>query len=157
VIWLRVRLRVFVLGVEIRNSFGFLWVFFFAFRCFRCNRRCWLLLKFVDVSDSVVNLKDEVVDLLLEELDNCVTLSDYCITLIDLILKVDNGLFSLCDYFLLFRNQCLKLFYLSDLPISISVVTLSYTIQQIHTMAQQDLIVVLGIHEPDGAMECLFG
>jgi hypothetical protein len=40
---------------------------------------------------------------------------------------VDNGLFSLCEYFLLFYDQCLKLFYLSDLPISISVVTLSYT------------------------------
>jgi hypothetical protein len=34
---------------------------------------------------------------------------------------------------------------------------LSYTSQQTHTAAQQDLIVVLGIHEPDGAMERLFG
>jgi hypothetical protein len=46
VIWLRVRLWVSVLGIEIRNSFDFLW-FFFTFRCFRYNRRCWLLLKFV--------------------------------------------------------------------------------------------------------------
>jgi hypothetical protein len=90
VIWLRVRLWVFVLGIEIRNSFDFLRFFFFAFRCFRNSRRCWLLLKFIDVSEGVVNLKDEVVDLLLEELDNRVALSDYCITLIDLILLVDN-------------------------------------------------------------------
>jgi hypothetical protein len=157
VIWLRVRLWVSVLEVKIRNSFDFLWFLFFAFRCFRYSRRYWLLLKFVDVSDGVVNLKDKVVNLLLEELENRVTLSDYCITLIDLILPVDNGLVSLCDNFLLFRGQCLKLFYLSDLSISISVVTLSYTSQQIHTAAQQDLIMVLGIHEPAGTTERLFG
>jgi hypothetical protein len=61
VIWLRVRLWVSVLGVEIRNSLNFFWFFFFTFRCFTYSRRCWLLLKFVDVSDGVVNLKDEVV------------------------------------------------------------------------------------------------
>jgi hypothetical protein len=116
-----------VLGVEIRNSFNFFRFFFFAFRCFRYSRRCWLLLKFIDVSEGIINLKDKVVDLLLEELNNRVTLSDYHITLINLILPVDNGLFSLCDYFLLFRDQCLKLFYLSDLSISIFVMTLSYT------------------------------
>jgi hypothetical protein len=135
VIWLRVRLWVSVLGVEIRNSFNFLRFFFFAFRCFRYSRRCWLLLEFVDVSEGVINLKDKVMDLLLEELDNHVTLSDYCITLIDLILPVDNGLISLCNNFLHFRNQCLKLFYLSDLSISISVMTLSYTGHQTHTVA----------------------
>jgi hypothetical protein len=157
VIWLRVRLWVSVLEIEIRNSFDFLWFFFFAFRCYRYSRGYWLLLKFVDVSMGVVNFKDEIMDLLLEELDNRVTLSDYCITLIDLILPVDNGLISLCDNFLLLCDQGLKLLYLSDLSISISVVTLSYTGQQTHTAAQQDLIVVLGIHEPDGTTECLFG
>jgi hypothetical protein len=153
----RVRLWVSVLRFEIRNSFNFLRFFFFAFGCFRYSRRYWLLLKFVNVSEGIVNLKDEVVDLLLEELNNHVMSSDYCITLIDLILPVDNGVISLCDNFLLFRDQCLKLFYLSDPSISISVVTLSYTGQQTHTAAQQDLIVVLGIHEPDGTTERLFG
>jgi hypothetical protein len=104
VIWLRVRLWGSVLGVEIRNSFNFLWFFFFAFRCYRYSRRCWLLLKFIDVSKGVVNLKDKVMDLLLEELDNRVTLSDYCITLIDLILPMDNSLVSLCNNFLLLRH-----------------------------------------------------
>jgi hypothetical protein len=127
VIWLRVRLWVSMLGVEIRNSLNFLWFFFFAFRCYGYSRGYWLLLNFIDVSMGVVNLKNEVVDLLLEELDNHVTLSDYCITLIDLILPMDNGLISLCDNFFLLRDQCLKLFYLSDLSISISIVTLSYT------------------------------
>jgi hypothetical protein len=89
------------------------------------------------VSDGVINLKDKVVDLLSKELDNCVTLSDYSITLIDLILPVDNSLIPLCNNFLLFHDQCLKCFYLSDLSISISVVTLSDTGQLTHTMVQQ--------------------
>jgi hypothetical protein len=157
VIWLRVRLRVSMLGVEIRNYLNLLGFFFFTFRCYRYNRRYWLLLKFVDVSMSIVNLKDKVMDLLLEELDNCVTLSDYGITIIDLILPVDNGLISLCDNFFLLRDQGLKFFYLSDMSISISVVTLSYTGQLTHTAAQQDLIVVLNIHEPDSSTKRLFG
>jgi hypothetical protein len=146
-----------MLGVEIRNSLNLLGFFFFAFRCYRYNRRYWLLLKFVNVSMGVVNLKDKVVDLLLEELDNCVTLSDYGITLMDLILPVDNGLISLCNNFFLLRDQSLKFFYLSDLSISISVVTLSYTGQMTHTVAQQDLIVVMNIHEPDSTPKRLFG
>jgi hypothetical protein len=108
VIWLRVRFWVSVLGIEIRNSLNLLGFFFFAFRCYRYNRRFWLLLKFVNVSISIVNLKNKVVDLLLEELDNCVMLSDYCITLIDLILPMDNGLFSFCDNFVTFRYLGLK-------------------------------------------------
>jgi hypothetical protein len=132
-IWLRIRLWVSVLGVEIRNSLNLLEFFFSAFRCYKYNRRYWLLLKFIDVSMGIVNFKDKVMDLLLEELDNHVTLSDYCITLIDLILPVNNGLLSLYDDFLLLCDQCLKLFYLSDLSISISIVTLSYTSQLTHT------------------------
>jgi hypothetical protein len=155
-IWLRIRLWVSVLGVEIRNSLDFLWFFFFAFRCYRYSRRYWLLLKFIDVSMGVVNLKDKVVDLLLEELDNRVALSDYCITLIDLILSVDNGLISLYDDFLLLCDQGFKLLYLSDLSISISVVSLSYTGQLTHTAAQHNLIVMLDIHESDSTIERLF-
>jgi hypothetical protein len=134
-IWLRIRLWVSVLGIEIRNSLNLLRFFFFAFRCYRYNRRYWLLLKFIDMSMGVVNFKDKVMDLLLEELDNRVTLSDYCITLIDLILPVNNGLLSLCDDFLLLRDQWLKLFYLNDLSISILIVTLSNTSQLTHTAA----------------------
>jgi hypothetical protein len=134
-IWLRIRLWVSMLRVEIRNSLNFLWVFFFAFRCYRYNRRYWLLLKFIDVSMGGVNFNDKVMDLFLEELDNCAMLSDYGITLIDLILPVDNGLISLCDNFFLLRDQGLKLFYLSDLSISISVVSLSNASQLTHTAA----------------------
>jgi hypothetical protein len=50
----------------------------------------------------------------------------------------------------------LKLLYQSDLSISISVVSLSYTGQLTHTTEQHNLIVVLGIHKPDGTTERLF-
>jgi hypothetical protein len=66
-------------------------------------------------------------DLLLEELNDCVALSDYCITFIDLILPMKNGLIPCCDNFILLCDQGLKFHYLSDLSISIPVVTLSYT------------------------------
>jgi hypothetical protein len=135
VIWLGIGFWVSMLRVEIGNSLDFLWVFFSTFRYYRYNRRYWLLLEFVDVSMGIINLKDKVMNLLLEELDNCVMLSDYGITLIDLILPVKNGLLTRCDNFPLLGDQGLKLFYLSDLSISISIVTLSYTSQLTHTTA----------------------
>jgi hypothetical protein len=84
---------------------------------------------------GVIDLKDKVVDLLLEELNDRVALSDYGITLIDLILPVKNSLLTCCDDLLLLRDQGLKLYYLSDLSISISIVTMSYANQLTHTTA----------------------
>jgi hypothetical protein len=84
---------------------------------------------------GVIDLKDKVVDLLLEELNDRVALSDYGITLIDPILLVKNSLLTCCDDLLLLRDQGLKLYYLSDLSISISIVTLSYANQLTHTTA----------------------
>jgi hypothetical protein len=40
VIWLRIRFWLSMLGVEIRNSLDFLWVFFSTFRGYRYSRRC---------------------------------------------------------------------------------------------------------------------
>jgi hypothetical protein len=64
-----------------------------------------------------------------------IVLSDYCITLIDLILPVKNGLISSSNNFLLLGNQGLKLHYLSDLSISIAIMTLSYANQLTHIAA----------------------
>jgi hypothetical protein len=126
-IWLRIGFWVSMLGIEIGNFLDFLRVFFFAFRCYRYSRRYWLLLEFVDVGTSVIHLKDKIVDLFLEQLNDHVALSDHCITLVDLILPVKNGLLSHCDNLLLLCDQGLKLYYLSDLSISIPVVTLRDT------------------------------
>jgi hypothetical protein len=113
-----------MLGVEIRNSLDFLRVFFSTFRYYGCSRRYWLLLKFFDVSMGVVSLKDQVVALLLEELNDCVALSDYYITFIDLILPMKDGLTLCRDNFILLCDQGLKFHYVSNLSISIPVVTM---------------------------------
>jgi hypothetical protein len=133
-IWLRIRFWVSMLGVEIGNSFDFLRVFFSTFRGYRYSRR-YLLLEFVNVSMGVIDLKDKVMNLHLEELNDHVALSDDCITLIDLILPVKNSLLTCCDNLLLLCDQGLKLYYLSDLSISIAIVALSYTNQLTHTTA----------------------
>jgi hypothetical protein len=127
VIWLRIGLRVSMFGVEIRNSLNFLRVFFSTFRYYGCSGRYVLLLQFFNVSMGIVSFKDKVVDLFLEEFNDCVALSDYGITFIDLILSMKNSLLPCCDNLLLLHDQGLKLHYLGDLPISIPVMTLSYT------------------------------
>jgi hypothetical protein len=124
-----------MLGVEIRNSLDFLRVFFSTFRYYGCSGRYWLLLQFFNVCMGIVSLEDQVMDLLLEELNDHVVLSDYSITLIDLLLPMKNSLLTCCDNLLLFRDHGLKLYYLSNLSISISIVTLSYANQLTHTTA----------------------
>jgi hypothetical protein len=124
-----------MLGIEIGNSLDFLRIFFSTFRGYRYSRRYKLLLEFVDVSMGIIDLNDKVVDLLLEELNDRVALSDHCITLIDLILPMKNSLIPGCDNLLLLRDQSLKLHYLGDLSIGISIVTLGYANQLTHATA----------------------
>jgi hypothetical protein len=124
-----------MLGVEIRNSLDFLRVFFSTFRYYGCSGRYWLLLQFFNVCMGIISLEDQVMDLLLEELNDRVALSDYSITLIDLLLPMKNSILTCCDNLLLLHDQGLKLYYLSNLSISISIVTLSYANQLTHTTA----------------------
>jgi hypothetical protein len=50
----------------------------------------------------------------------------------------------------------LKLHYLGDLTVSIPIVTLSYTSSLTRATTQQDLIMVLNIHNPDDTMDRFF-
>jgi hypothetical protein len=103
----------------------------------------------IDVGDGVVKLKGEVVDLLLKELNNGVALDNHYINLEDLILSLGDGFILLC-YNLIFSSDLgLELFNLSNLLVNISVMTLSYTGQLVHTAMLKYLIVVLCIHESD--------
>jgi hypothetical protein len=79
------------------------------------------------VSLGIISLKDQIVDLFLEELNVCIALSDGGITLVDLIFSMKDGLISCCDDFILLSNQGLKFHYLSNLMVSIPIVTLSHT------------------------------
>jgi hypothetical protein len=51
----------------------------------------------------------------------------------------------------------LKFHYLSDLTVSIPIVTLSHTSQLTHATKQQNLIMVLNIHEPGDTTDRFFG
>jgi hypothetical protein len=77
-IGLRIRFRISMLRIKIRNSFNLFRVLFFifTFRLFRCNRRYWLLMKHIAMGDGVVKLKSKVMDLLLEKLDDSIALNN---------------------------------------------------------------------------------
>jgi hypothetical protein len=108
------------------------------------------------MSLGIVGLKDQIVDLFLKELNDCVALSDDSITLVDLIFSMKDGLISCCDDLILLSHQGLKFHYLSDLTVSFPIVTLSHTSQLTHAMKQQNLIMVLNIHEPGDITDHFF-
>jgi hypothetical protein len=108
------------------------------------------------VSLGIVSLKNQIVDLFLKELKDCVALSDDSITLVDLIFSMKDGLILCCDDLILLSHQDLKLHYLSDLMVSILIVTLSHTSQLTHATKQQNLIMVLNIHEPGDITDRFF-
>jgi hypothetical protein len=103
----------------------------------------------IDVGDGVIKLKGEVMDLLLEELNNGVALGNHGITLEDLIFSVGDGFIPLCDNLIFSSDRGLELYNLSNLFVNISVMTLSYAGQLIHTVVLKHLIVVLCIHKSD--------
>jgi hypothetical protein len=75
---LRIRFGISMLGIKIGNSFNLFQVFFFifTFRHLRYDRRCWLLMKHIDMGDGVIKLKSKVMDLLLEKFNDSVSLHD---------------------------------------------------------------------------------
>jgi hypothetical protein len=105
---------------------------------------------------GIVRFKDQIMNLFLEELNDCIALSDDSITLVDLIFSMKDGLIPCCDDFILLSHQGLKFHYLSDLTISIPIVTLSHISQRTHATEQQNLIMVLNIHEPGDIMDRFF-
>jgi hypothetical protein len=98
-----------------------------------------LLLQFFDVSLGIVGFKDQIVDLFLKELNDYIALSDDSITLIDLIFSMKDGLIPCCDDLILLSHQGLKFHYLSDLTVSIPIVTLSH-ISQLRPMPRSSKI-----------------
>jgi hypothetical protein len=77
-IGLRLRFRISMLRIKIRNSFNLFRFFFFifTFRLLRCDRRCRLLMKHTDMGDGIAKLKGKVMDLLFEKHDDNVALND---------------------------------------------------------------------------------
>jgi hypothetical protein len=93
-----------------------------------------LLLQFFKVSLGIISLKDQIMDLFMKELNDGIALSDYVITLVDLIFSMKDGLIPCYDDLILLSHQGSKLVNLSDLSISLPIVT-SRSIDQLTHLA----------------------
>jgi hypothetical protein len=82
-----------------------------------------LLLQFFKVSLGIISLEDQIMDLFLKELNDGIALNDYVITLVDLIFSMKDGLIPCCDDLILLTHQGSKLVNLSNLSISLPIVT----------------------------------
>ena len=89
----------------------------------------------LDVSVSILKLRSEVLNLLLKELYHYVALADNGIALNDLVVLVAYCLFVLGYHLISSGNCCLKLIYLSDVPIQLAMGDLCLTSQVDNTAA----------------------
>jgi hypothetical protein len=109
--------RISMLKVDLEDSFDFFRVFFFFFTLKLINIRLhWLLMKHVDMVNSLAKIKVELVNLFLEEVNDSVALDNESITLNNLFFSMLNGLFPLSNNLFLGRNSCLKFLNLRILP-----------------------------------------
>jgi hypothetical protein len=115
--------RVPMLRVKLRDSLNLLWIFFFSLRYCGCDGRYWWLLQFFKVSLDIISFKDQIMDLFLKELNDSIALGDYMIAFVDLIFPMKDGLIPRCDDLILLGHQGSKLINLSDLSISLPIVT----------------------------------
>jgi hypothetical protein len=115
--------RVPMLRVKLRDFLNLLWIFFFGLTYCGCDGRYWSLLQFFKVSLGIISFKDQIMDLFLKELNDGIALSDYMVTLVDLIFSMKDGLIPCCDDLILLSHQGSKLVNLSDLSISLPIVT----------------------------------
>jgi hypothetical protein len=93
-----------------------------------------LLLQFFKVSLGIISLKDQIMDLFLKELNDGIALSDYMITLVDLIFSMKDDLIPCYGDLILLSHQGSKLVNLSNLSISLPIVT-SRSIDQLTHLA----------------------
>ena len=107
-----------MLRVKIKNSFNLLRIFFFiSSRWFRDLRWYWRHSKKLDVGVSIIKLQSEVLNLFLKILYHYVALAEKGIILSDLVLSVAYHFLVLSYHLVSGINFCLKLFYLSNVPI----------------------------------------
>jgi hypothetical protein len=88
---IRTKNRISMLRIDSRNSFDFFRVFFFITLRLIVNRLLWLLMKHVDVVNSLAKVKVELMNLLLKKVNDSVTLGNESIALNNLLLSMLNG------------------------------------------------------------------
>jgi hypothetical protein len=138
-----------MLRVDPRDSFDFFRIFFFITIRLVDNGLPWLLMKHVDVINSLAKIKVELMNLLLEKVNNNVMLGNENITLNNLFLSMLNGFFPLSNNFFLSSDSSLEFLNLRTLPAILITLPLGYIGQAVYTMLLNCLVMILSIHESD--------
>jgi hypothetical protein len=142
--------RISMLRVDLRDSFNFFRVLFFFFTLKFINIRMhWLLMKHVNMVNSLAKIKVELMNLLLEKLNDSVALDNESITLNNLFFSMLNGFFQLSNYLFLGCNNCLKFLNPCILPANLIMIPLGYIGQSIDTVLLKYLVALLCIHKSD--------
>jgi hypothetical protein len=140
--------RIPMLRVDLGDSFDFFRVFFFTLKLINI-RMHWLLMKHVDMVDSLAKIKVQLMNLLLEKVNDSVTLDNESITPNNLFLLMLNSFFPLSNNLFLGRGSGLEFLNLRILPTNLSTIPLGYAGQSIHTVLLKCLVMVLCIHKSD--------
>ena len=113
-----------------RYSFNLLGIFFFISRRWFWNfRGYWRHLEKLNESVSVIKLQGEILDLFLKILYHYIALTEKSIILGNLIFPMADCLLVLGYHLVSGSNYCLKLFYLSNVPIQLAMSDLCLTSQ----------------------------
>jgi hypothetical protein len=138
-----------MLRVDLEDSFDFFRVFFFfILKLINIRMHC-LLMKHVDMVDSLAKIKIRLMNLLLEKINDSVTLDNESITLNNLFLSMLNGFFPLSNNLFLGRDSGLEFLNLRILLANLITISLGYVGQAIYTVLLKCLVAVLCIHESD--------
>jgi hypothetical protein len=141
--------RISMLRVDLGDSFDFFRFFFFFTLKLINNRLHWLLMKHVDMVNSLAKIKTELMNLLLEKINDSVMLDNESIALNNLILSMLNGFFPLGNNLFLGSDSGLEFLNLRILPANLITIPLGYVGQSIYTVLLKCLVVVLCIHKSD--------
>jgi hypothetical protein len=119
--------RISMLRVDLGDSFNFFRFFFFLFTLKLINIRMrWLLMKHVDMVNSLTKIKVELMNLLLEKDNDSVALDNESITLNNMFLSMLNSFFLLSNNLFLGRDSCLEFLNLRILPANLIMIPLGY-------------------------------
>jgi hypothetical protein len=139
-----------MLRVDLRDSFDFFRVFFFFFTLKLINDGLhWLLMKHVDVVNSLAKIKVELMNLFLEKINDSVALNNKSIALHNLFLSMLNGFLPLSNNLFFGRDSGLEFLNLRILLANLITIPLGYVGQSIYTVLLQCLVAVLCIHKSD--------
>jgi hypothetical protein len=109
--------RISMLRVDLGDSFDFFRVFFFFFTLKLIDIGLhWLLMKHVDMVNSLAKIMVELMNLLLEKVNDSVALDNESITLNNLFFSMLNGFFPLSNNLFLGRDSGLEFLNLRILP-----------------------------------------